>query len=159
MNLRALALGAGGKLRMALVQPLLHCGRAQPVGLPDRLVRREAPELEGVPHGPDRQLQAGLGLNPLRDGLSVPQGKPQLRWSGVWSQIMRRILACAAADSGRPAPSAPTTRTARPPHAGSSRVPEVSLPAGGARWAPPAAGFVRLSCPCHEGKPGTEKVK
>src|SRR5690606_20578412 len=86
VNFGVLGLGAQGNLRVLLVQPLAHFGRALLVGFLDRLLRRETPALEVIANRADRQRDPVSVAHQLCDRLPIPQRKAQLQW-------IRRLVA------------------------------------------------------------------
>src|SRR3954465_5364515 len=64
--------------RIRLLQPFGHLLGILPVGLPHRLLRCEAPPLQILAHGANRQSNADLTLDQLLHGLSGPERRRDL---------------------------------------------------------------------------------
>src|SRR3954470_2806838 len=79
VDLPVLLLGPPFDLRIRLFQPFGHRLGILPVGLPPRLLRCEAPPLQILAHGANRQSNPDLSLDQLLHGLSGPERRRDLQ--------------------------------------------------------------------------------
>ena len=93
VDLRVFFFGALLDLRIALVEPLLHCNRRLLIGAADRILRRETTALEILAHATHRKANAALTFDQKHDGGPRPQSEIELQLLGalVRNHAHRRI--------------------------------------------------------------------